>query len=221
MRQACAVAASDTQRGLTSVKPRTCPGGCGLCCGVTRLAGSGSVCGLVAADAGRSRRLYDPCCWSWEQLRQLIVSPTQAGFHAVHVPIRDTGEIPAANGSFDIAVLGIVPTTGVLDVVLQSLVRCVRPGGLVVAVQPTFIACQSECARAPQMAASDVARCVQLLRDHGCRNIFILNDSDPLCPMKEPCNGPGTDCGGIGSCKPAQLSAVVAQVGVSERERTL
>ena len=212
MRQACAVAASDTQRELTSVKPRTCPGGCGLCCGVTRLAGSGSVWGLVAADTEGSRRLYDPCCWSWEQLRQLIASPTPAGFHVVHAVIRDNGEVSAANGSFDIAVLGLVPTTGMLDVVVQSLVRCVRSGGLVVAVQPTFMACQSECAQTPRMATSDMARCVELLRKHGCRNISILNDSDPLCRMKDSCNGPGTNCRGIGSCNLSHLSAVVAQV---------
>ena len=194
------------------MKARACPGGCGLCCGVTRLAGSGSVWGLVAADTEGSRRLYDPCCWSWEQLRQLIVSPTEEGFHVVHVPIRDNGEIPAANGSFDIAVLGIVPAAGMLDAVVHSLVRCVRSGGLLAAVQPRFTACQPECARTPRMAVSDVARCVQFLREHGCRNISILNDSDPLCPMKDPCTGPGTGCRGISSCKPAHLSAVVAQV---------
>ena len=212
LRQACAVAASDTQPELASVKPRTCPGGCGLCCGVTRLAGSGSVCGLVAADVERSHRLYDPCCWSWQQLRQLIASPTQAGFHVAHVPIIDNGEIPAANGSFDIAILGMVATTGMLDAIVQSLVRCVRPGGIVAAVQSPITACQSECAQTPRMAISDVARCVELLRKHGCRNISILNDSGPLCPMKDPCNGSGTDCRGIGSCKPAFLSVVVAQV---------
>ena len=221
LRQACAMAASDTQPELTFVKPRTCPGGCGLCCGVTRLAESGSVRGLVAADAARSRRLYDPCCWSWEQLRQLIASPTQAGFHAAHVPIRDNGEIPAANGSFDIAVLGLVPAAGILDAVVQSLVRCVRSGGLLAVVQPRLTACQPECARTPRMTASDVARCVQFLRQHGCRNISILNESDPLCPMKNPCNGSGTDCRGIGSCKPAHLSAVVAQVEALPRKGAL
>ena len=190
LRQAYVVAASNTQPELTPVKPMTCPGGCGLCCGVTRLAGSGSVCGLVAADVERSHRLYDPCCWSREQLRQLIASPTQAGFHVAHVPIIDNGEIPAANGSFDIAILGIVA-----------------------AVQSPITACQSECAQTPRMATSDVARCVELLRKHGCRNISILNnDSDPLCRMKDSCDGPGTDCRGIGSCKPAFLSVVVAQV---------
>ena len=203
------------------MKPRICPGGCGLCCGVTRLVQSGSVCGLVAADVERSRCLYDPCRWSWEQLRQLIVSPTQAGFHVVHAVIRDNGEVSAANGSFDIAVLGLVPTTGVRDAVVQSLVRCVRPGGLVVAVQPTFMACQSECAQTPRMATSDVTRCVEFLRKHGCRNISVLNDSDPLCRMKDSCDGPGTDCRGVGSCRPAHLSAVVAQVEALPRKTAL
>ncbi len=203
------------------MKPWACPGGCGLCCGVTRLVESGAICGLVAADAERSRCLYDPCCWSWEQLRQLIVSSTQAGFHAVHAVIRDNGEISAANGSFDIAVLGLVPTTGMLDVVVQSLVRCVRSGGLVVAVQPTFMACPSECSRTPQRAASDVARCVELLRKHGCRNISILNDSGPLCPMKNSCDGPGTNCRGVGSYKPAHPAALVAQVEALRRKDTL
>ncbi len=221
LRQIAAAAANGTQSEQTPVRPGACPGGCGLCCGVARLAGSGSVHGLVAADTEGGRRLYDPRCWSWEQLRQLIVSPTQAGFHVVHVPIRDNGEIPAANGSFDIAVLGLVPTAGMLDTVVQSLVRCVRPGGLLAAVQPRFTACQPERARTPRMAASDVARCVELLRKHGCRNISILSDSDPLCPMKDPCNRSGTDCRGVGRYKSAHLSAVVAQVGVSERKRTL
>ena len=221
MKETCLGAVGRARSGPACATQWSCPGGCGLCCGAADLAASQSICGLVAADVERSRRFYDPCCWSWEQVRQLILSSTQAAFHAVHVPIRDNGEIPAANGSFDIAVLGIVPSTRILDVVIQSLVRCVRPGGLVLTVQPRFTACQPECAQTPQVAPSDVARCVEFLRQHGCRNISILNDSDPLCPMTDPCNGPGTDCRGIGSSKPAHLSAVVAQVEAPERQGSL
>lgn len=222
LRQACVVAASDTHRGLTSVKPWGCPGGCGLCCGVTRLAGSGSVHGLVAADVERSRCLYDPCCWSWEQLRQLIASPTQAGFHVVHMPIRDNGEIPAANGSFDMALLPVVPATVPISAaVVQSLVRCVRSGGLVAIVQPPLTACQSACAQTPIMATSAVARCVELLRKHGCRNISMLNAPQPPRGTKNSSDGPDIDYESAYNCKSAHPVAVVAQVGVLRRKDSL
>ncbi len=221
MKETCPGAVGRARSGPACATQWSCPGGCGLCCGAADLAASQSICGLVAADPERSRRFYDPCCWSWEQLRQLIVSPTQAGFHAVHVPITDNGEIAAADGTFDIAVLGLVPTTRMLDAVVQSLVRCVRPGGLVAALQPPLTGCQSAGAQTSTMAASDAAKCVELLRKHGCRNISILNESDPLCPVKDPCDEPGTDCRGIGSCKPAHLSAVVAQVEAPERKGSL
>ena len=204
------------------MKPWACPGGCGLCCGVTRLAGSGSVHGLVAADVERSRGPYNPCRWSWEQLRQLIITPMEAGFHVVHVPIRDTGEIPAANGSFDIAVLGIVPSViPMLDAVTPSLIRCVHPGGLVVAVQPLLAACRTEYTQTSEMKGSNIARCVELLREQGCRSISLLNDSGPRCCMKHSRDGFGISCRCAGSHESAYPVAVVAQVGISERKRTL
>lgn len=217
LRQRCVVAASGTRSEQTPLKPWGCPGGCGFCCGVASLAASRSICGLLAAGE-KGRCLYDPCCWSWEQLRQLIRSPTQADFHVVHVPIRDNGEIPAASGSFDIAVLGIVASKmPMLGAVAQSLVRCVRPRGLVVAVQPPFTACRSECTQRPRMTASDMARCVEFFHEHGCQNTSILNDSEPLWRMKHSCDGSGINCRCIGGYKSSYPVAVVARVAAGGR----
>ena len=195
MRQIAAAAANGTQSEQTPVRPGACPGGCGLCCGVARLAGSDSVHGLVAADTEGGRRLYDPRCWSWEQLRQLIVSPTQAGFHVVHVPIRDTGEIPAANGCFDIAVLPIVPSTvPMLGVIAQSVVCSVRTGGLVVAVQPFAPLRQPDATGVPARAGADVAHCIEAFRASGCKEIAVLCNSSPRSAICDQCLGPASEC---------------------------
>lgn len=213
LRQIVAATAIGTQSEQTPLKPGGCPGGCGLCCGVASLAASRSIHGLLAADAEGSRPLYDPHCWSWEQLRQLILAPEQTGFHVSRVSIRDGGDILAVDGSFDIAILGLVPSTiPTLDGVVQSLVRCVCPGGLAVVLQPFALLRQLDPTGIPVKTGAVIAHCIEAFRASGCKEIVVLRNSSTRTAMCDSCLGPGSECDHPVICKSTHPAGLVVLV---------
>ncbi len=108
--------------------------GCGLCCGTAGSSSSGLAIGLISDDAERGPAGI-PRAPSWQWTRRLLLSPESLGFHVVEFRVDEAGTAEAAPGSFDVVAFVLPRSADCFPaLLLDALVSCIRPGGLIVVV---------------------------------------------------------------------------------------